>query len=287
MLPRHIAMAIGINLIWGFTFVAAKVGVSALPPFWFTGLRFMVIALLLVPWLRPLGPRLRPVLLVGLSMGLLHYSLLYLGIAFAGQISSVAIGTQLSVPFALLLAALVLGERIGARRWGGMALALAGLILLGFDPVVLRHLDGLALVIAAALAAACALILMRRLRGVGVLELQAWIAVISGPPLLALSWLLESGQMDASRAAGWEVWGALLFTALAASILAQGGWYFLLQRYPVAQVSTFGLLGPVFGVAFGVLIQGDQLSGRFLAGGALTLLGVAVVQLAGRSRLSR
>jgi len=280
---QHIAFAICIALVWGFTFIAAKAGVTAFPPLWFTGLRFVLVALLLSFYIRPLGARLRPVLLVAATAGVIHYGLFYLGIRLAGQVSAIAITVQLVSPFSLLLAALMLQEHIGWRRILGMALAFAGVVVLGFDPVIFRHIDGLGLVMLAAMSMSLALILMRRLRNVGVLELQAWIALVSAPPILLLSLLLERGQMAAMLGADWIGIGAVAFTAVGASILGQGGWYYLLQRYPVSQVTPFGLLAPVTGVLFAVLIYDEALSLRFLAGGSLTMIGVAIITLRSRN----
>lgn len=50
--PRDLLLRLGITLIWGFNLVAGKVGVRELPPALFTALRFALLALLLVPFLR-------------------------------------------------------------------------------------------------------------------------------------------------------------------------------------------------------------------------------------------
>jgi O-acetylserine/cysteine efflux transporter len=255
MRPAHVALALLINVVWGFTFVAAKAGVSVFPPIWFSGLRFVLIALLLAPWIRPLGPRFRTVLPVALLAGALHYSCMYAGLSLAGQVSSVSIAAQLGTPFSMLLAVVFLGERIRWRRTLGAILAFGGVVVFGFDPAAMDHTQGLLLVVLAAALMAAALVLMRRLEGVGVLELQGWIAVISAPPLLALSLLIEHGQLEATLDPSWIGMGAVAFTAVGASILGQGG------------------------VLFAVVIYGDRLSARFLIGGTLTLIGVTIITL--------
>src|SRR5207237_7390531 len=95
MRPAHVALALLINVVWGFTFVAAKAGVSVFPPVWFSGLRFVLIAILLAPWIRPLGPRFHTVLPIALLAGALHYACMYAGLSIAGQVSSVSIAAQL------------------------------------------------------------------------------------------------------------------------------------------------------------------------------------------------
>ena len=49
--PRHLALLVGINLIWGLNLVASKYGVAECPPILFTLLRFSLLALVSVPFL--------------------------------------------------------------------------------------------------------------------------------------------------------------------------------------------------------------------------------------------
>lgn len=281
MKPLHMLLALSISVIWGFTFSAAAVGIAHFPPLFFTGLRFALVAVLLAFALRALrGPRLRAVGLIALTIGVLHFTLIYLGIKLSGRVSAVAIAVQLSAPFSLLLSVFVLKEHVGPVRWAGTAVAFAGVVVLGFDPVIFQAWTGLLLVVLGAFVMSYGLVLMRRLRGVGVLELQGWIALISAPPLLALSFAVERGQMASLAGLDWLAIGAVVYTAVASSILGQGGWHWLLQRYKVAQVTPFGLLAPVWGVFFAVLLFGEVLSLRFIVGAAIILAGVAVITLA-------
>ncbi len=279
MSPPHLALFFAISLIWGFNLVAGKIGVTEFPPQLFTAMRFGVLALVLAPWLRLQPGQMPAVLGVGLSMGALHFGLLYGGLALAGDVSTVAILIQLHVPFATVLSVMFLGERVGMRRWSGIVLAFGGVMILGFDPGVLGYAGAVGLVILAALASAVGFLLMKRLRGVGVFELQAWIATLSLPLLVGASAVVERGQWDAAVQASALGWGAVLFTALAASLMGHGGAYYLLQRYPVSLVAPLTLLATVFAVVFGVLLLEDNLTPRMLLGAAVTLGGVIIVLL--------
>ena len=277
MKRSHFALGLAINGVWGLTFIASKVGVSEFPPLFFSALRFALIAIVLLPWLRSPGDQLRPVLLIALVLGAIHFGVLYAGIAVAGNISSVAVAVQLFVPFSVLIAVLCYGERVEVERWIGMTVAFLGILILSFDPEVLRYWRGLGLVIASAFLYAIGINLMRGLRGVGVYQLQAWIAAVSTPLLFLFSWLFESGQWESLRTANRYGIGAVFYTAIGATLIGHAGWYYLLQRYPVGLLSPFGLLAPVFGVVFGVLLLGDRFGLRFALGAVVTLLGVAVI----------
>ena len=77
MAPRHLALMLVTCIIWGFNFVAAKVGVRELPPLLFTGLRFSIIALVLLPFLKPARGRMRDVVVIALFNGAIHFALMF------------------------------------------------------------------------------------------------------------------------------------------------------------------------------------------------------------------
>ncbi len=279
MQPAHIVFAVFINVIWGVSFLTAKLGISEFPPLLFTAMRFGIVALLLCFFLKPIPGKMKSIFYVALTMGSIHFTLLYLGIHAAGGVSAVAITIQLIAPFSLILAVIFLREHIGWKRIIGIALAFGGVMVLGFDPIILEQIDGVILVALAGLSVSGSLILMRKLQGVGTFQLQAWVGAMCFPQVLALSLLFEQGQWEAVVNASWQGWVALFFSAAITTLIAHSGWYYLIQRYPVNVLTPFGLLAPVFGVAFGVVLLGEPLSFRFVLGGAITLFGVAIINV--------
>ena len=49
----HFALAILVCFAWGLNAVAAKIGVTYIPPVFFTALRYIAVLACMVPWLRP------------------------------------------------------------------------------------------------------------------------------------------------------------------------------------------------------------------------------------------
>ena len=284
MKSTDLLLALLANAAWAFNFIAGKAGVTHFHPFLFTALRFGILLLALLPFLRWIPGKMRGVLGIALVLGVLHFSLVFAGLEASGDIASVAIASQLYVPFSALLALLTLGEVLDWRRWLGIASAFGGVLVIGFDPVVLQHLDALLLITAGALAMAVATIQMRRLRGVSVFALQAWIAVCATPALALLSLLFEQGQWTAIRTATWLELAAPLYSAIGASLVGHGIVYHLLGRYPVGVTTPLMLLTPVLAVAFGVLLWGDVLTWKLIVGGLLTLSGIAIITLPGHGR---
>jgi O-acetylserine/cysteine efflux transporter len=279
MKSGDLLLALLANTAWAFNFIAGKTGVTQFQPFLFTSLRFAVLLLVLLPFLRWIPGQMGGVLGIALVQGVLHFSLVFAGLEASGDIASVAIASQLYVPFSALLAVVMLGERLDPRRLLGIASAFGGVLVIGFDPVVFHHLDALLLITAGALAMAVATIQMRQLRGVGVFALQVWIALCATPALALLSLLFEHGQEAAVRSATALELAAPVYSALGASLIGHGIVYYLLGRYPVSVTTPLMLLSPVLAVAFGVLLWGDVLTWKLILGGGMTLAGIVVINL--------
>ena len=278
--PRDLAFLVVINLIWGLNLVASKLGVAHFPPVLFTALRFTLLGVLVLPFLRWHPGRMQRLLIAALFSGGVCFALLFMGVERVRHASSVAIASQLGVPFTTLLSVLFLGEQVHWRRWLGIGLAFTGVAIIGFEPGAHADRVGLALVVASALVGAVGIIVVKGLStSLRPLELQAWFAWSGIPLLYFMTFWLEDGQAAAIASATLRDWASVAFTAIAASLVAHTGFYYLVRRYPVTSLSPLTLLSPVFGVAFSAWLLGDPITGRIVAGGLVTLSGVLIIVL--------
>ena len=195
MTTRDIFIVVAINLIWGFNIVASKYGVGLVPPLFFTAMRFVILAVVLLPLLRMHKGQMKLLLSIAMTMGVLHFGIMFVGLSMAGDVSSVAIAIQLGIPFATILSVIFLGERLSVMRFVGILLAFGGVMIVGFDPIVFDYIGALMTVAFASLFGAIGLLLMKQLRNVGIFELQGWIATVSWP-LLALASLFFEQRPD-------------------------------------------------------------------------------------------
>jgi O-acetylserine/cysteine efflux transporter len=183
-----------------------------------------------------------------------------------------------------VLAVIFLGERFGWRTSLGIAVSFAGILVLGFDPLVLAAPQSLLLMLLAALLLAVGTVILRRLTGMHPLNQQAWSALIGILPLLLISAAFEHGQREALAAAPWEAWLGVVYSAVVASVIGHGLFYWLVQRYPLSQVTPYLLLTPVFAVALGIAFWGDRPGPRLLIGGAMVLGGVLAIALRAKQK---
>ena len=279
MTAPHLALMVLVNLAWSLNFIAVKLSVADLPPILTNALRFSLVLILLLPVLRPIAGQMRPVLLVAFLLGVVHFGTAFVGLWLADDVAPIAIAVQTNVAFATVLAVLFLGERVGWRRVVGLAFSFGGVVVLSFDPRIVAYLDAVAFVLVSAFVFAVCAILMRRLKDVPPLTLQAWIAVAAVPGSLILSAAVERDQIAALQTAGWLSYGGVVYSAIAASIVGHGGMYYLLQRYPVSVVSPYTLMTPLMTVVASILLLGETLTWRMTLGGLITMVGVTIITL--------
>lgn len=285
MPARDLVLVLIVCLVWAGNFLTSAFALQEIPPFLFTALRLVMLALLLGAFVKPPAPGQWPRLVaVALCNGVLHFGLAFMALRMADNIASPAIVMQSYVPMAALLAWWWLGERFGWRTGTAIALSFAGVLVLGFDPLVLGKPLALALMLVSAFFLAAGTVLMRRLVGLDMVSQQGWTAIIGIAPLLLLSAVLEPGGFMALGEASWIGWGGAAYSAVFASLLGHGLYYVLIQRHPVARVTPWLLLTPVFGVALGIAFWGDRPGPQLWLGGVMVLGGVLLIALRARVR---
>jgi O-acetylserine/cysteine efflux transporter len=279
MKPAHLVLILLINLTWAFNIVAVKFAVETAGALTAVTLRYCIVGLVCLPWLRWQPGRMRLILVTGFVAGALFMGLGALSFAIADNVSALAIAGQLGVPFSLILAVVLYGEKIRWPRIIAVALCFAGVAVMGFDPAIAHESLALWLTIVAALTWAIGNLLFRKLAGIPVLTIHAWLALVSIPFLVTASLVFEPGRLADVPSLPPSTWGWLTYSALGASLLGHGGMSWLFQRYPVSIVSPLTLPTPLLSVIIAVIVLGTPITFQMVVGGILTLAGVAIITL--------
>ena len=270
---------------WAFNFIAAAKGMQHFSPYVFMVLRFLIVLLFLARFLRwPPRDQWGTMIFVCLCTGALHFGILFWALGHSQDVASIVITQQTYIPMAVIIAVIALGERVGWRSLLAIAVAFSGVLILSFDPLILTQWHVLGLALSSALFQALGSVFTRSIRGVGVFSFQAWTAVISLPPMLLASLVMDTGQWQMVQTADWLDWGCVIYSAIVASIVGHSLFFVLVQRHPVSAIMPYLLMTPLLGVIFGVLVWGDRPGIRLLIGGALVLVGILVVTLRARQR---
>ena len=276
---------VSVRLLWALCFPLITVGLEMVPPFYFAAARAFMAGGALLVFAMTLGRPFPTACSTWASLvciGLTATSLGFLGMFLASQFVAPGFATVVANTQPLIagvLASVLLGERLRAGDRVGLLLGFAGVTIMTLPRVLAdsgnAYSLGTAYVLLAAIGVAIGNILMKRVaNGVDPLMAMGWQLVFGGVPLLIAAAVLEPlpSALWTPRFLTVLVAIALLGTALAFYL-----WFAVLQSSSLTRANAFSFLTPVFGVAIGVGLFGEDLSLAQFVGIALVLLGIQQV----------
>ncbi|MEV3960834.1 EamA family transporter [Nocardia sp. NPDC050193] len=283
MTSRDRLIALTVILLWGLNFLGIRAGLDHLPPFFFAALRFAVIAiptLLFIP--RP-AVRTRWLLLYGSGFGMLQFAFLFTAMRVGMPTGLASLVLQSSAPFTVLLGALLLGERLRPVQIAGLAVAVAGMAVIGWNQFAHAALLPVLLTLAAGFGWALGNLGARQ-AGVEApdtdpLHLTLWITAVPVLPLFALSLLWEGPTTGVHALAGtfsadgWPALAGLVYIVVLGTIVGSGLWTYLMSRYPAGSVAPLSLLVPVVGFTAAWIFLDETPAPASLIGGVIVIAG--------------
>ena len=262
-----------VTAVWGGTFVMVKDAVSAYPVFGFLTVRFALATLALLPVaarrLRRLGWRgWGAGALIGLFL-FAGYAAQTIGLRYTSA-SKTGLITGLSVVIVPLLSAAVIRRRPAAGALLGVGLATVGLVLLTLGPT-----QGLAIERGDLIVLGCAVGFAAHIVAVSVFAPRMDALALTFVQVLVVAVLsLGASTLEGAWAAPTgPVWFAAAFTGVLATAVAFGSQN-VVQRFTTpTHTALIFTAEPVFAAAFGVLLAGEALLARGVAGGILIVAG--------------
>ena len=280
---RHVLIVVLVPVIMGFGFVISKPAMEFFPPILLNGLRWSLSGLIMF-WFFPFPKKyFKQIFFIALIGCTIQYSLTYSGLKIVDA-SSATLFVQAEVPFGLLVAFLILGEKPSIRNIIGVIIAFIGIYILTGDPKLEGKLIGVILLLSGAFTWAFAQVLAKPIsQKINALTLTAWIGVFAGPQSILASTLIEGNPIEFIMSANLMAWIIMLYLALIMNVLGYSLWYFVLGKYPVNFVMPGLLLLPVAGLLTAVLLLGETLTFYNLLGGSVVIVGVALILINKRS----
>lgn len=276
---RHFLLFVLICLVWSSNNVLSKVLVSHwhVPPLFYTALRFGIVLVCTLPWLRPVPKPLWRIAVLGLLMGGGSFALMFLALNWVSA-SEAAIVVQTSVPMTTLLSIVMLGERIRWRRTLGIMLAFGGVLIVMYQPGFTIS-AGMLLLLASAFCGSLGAIMMKQMDEISPLQFQAWVALMGAAVIMPFSLVFEPNAVESTMAAGWPALAAVLYSALITSIFAHTAYYFLIAKYEANLVAALTLMTPLMTIGLGSWLIDDPIDTKMIVGTVIALSGVLIIAL--------
>ncbi len=273
-------------VIWGSTWLFIKLGLEDLPPFTFAGIRFVIASLILFAIItarRIRLPRSRKDWTLLAVTGILSFTLNY-GLVFWGEqyvSSGLAALLQATIPvFGLVIAHFYLpGEQMTTAKIFGVVLGVAGVAVIFSNQLSVAGTGALAgsagLVVGSACAAYANVLVKSRGGNMEPAVLAFGQMIVGLVPLLLIGIAIEGNPLS-FRWTGMAI-VSLFYLAIVGTVVAFLLYYWLVQHMDVTNTMLVALVTPIIAVMLGVLILNEELNWRTLAGGAMIILGIALV----------
>jgi drug/metabolite transporter (DMT)-like permease len=275
-----------LSLALGGQWIAAKLGVTAVPALELSTMRYAIASVVLLAACAvtrtPLPMRHWPIIALGAACGVLGFNTLaFLGLTMTPA-SDVALIIPTTIPAAAALFATAFGEKLTSRKLAGLAVATIGTVIViagGQQSDVGSSAsrivgDLLEIVGAAAWAAGLTVGAVAFRRGVGVLGYVTLMVTI-GTLLIAPLGMLQEGYRDLPR---WtaETWLAAAFLGAVSTALAFALFFWAVRRFGPSLAAMIAYLTPVTTLVLAFAILHERPVPLQLVGGVAIVVGVRI-----------
>jgi drug/metabolite transporter (DMT)-like permease len=279
-----LAAIVLLMIIWGTTYIITKIAIREVPPLTLAALRFLITALVLLPFAIAAGglkrlPRPLPVFDI-VAMALTGFVLYYAFFNYALEYGSASQGAliQALIPVGVAITAvIVLKEKLSKMRTAGIALAVLGVAMIVLagksDSASPNPVLGAVLMLFSVVVWSIYTVQVKRLADVEPTVLLTAIATVGTLiqlPLVAFE-LMRRPEPLAITAQGWA---SVVFLGAIASGFGLLVYNRALRLLDASLVGTYINLVPIIGVVSAVLFLGEALEGWQIVGSVLALVGV-------------
>lgn len=280
---KSISLALIVVLIWGVNFSVIKFGLEELPPILFSSLRFFIVAIPAVFFIPFPKTSIWNVLGVGLFLGVLKFSFLFIAMKADASAGISSLLLQAQVIFTIILSMILFKEKISNAQLLGMVIALYGFGFFFFTVDTHITLLGIVLILSASIFWSVSNVIMKQIKDVNLLHFMVWVSLIPPLPLFILSYIFETHEpLTLLLNSSVKTWISVAYTGYISTLVAFAIWGWLLKNYNSAVVAPFALVIPVIGIVSSNILLNEQLDKVEAIGAILILFGLFISVLGNR-----
>jgi O-acetylserine/cysteine efflux transporter len=275
---KHLLILLFIAIAYGSAFPVTKLALNdSVPPILMASLRMGIVLIILIPYWKfkiPEKKYLPSLIFFSISMGVMVYVFMTLSLFYSSIISPVIVGSQLAIPFGVMLSALMIGENISLKKWFLIFSAFFGIVIIFFDPELANNFLGLFYAGLMALFFGLAQVYSRQLKSLDVSLTNAFTGLFGFVILMILSFFIEGNVVSNIQSINFTTWIFIFYQAIVVSLGAHLLMFYLYKFYTVGQIFPSYSLFPIFGIGLSFLIFGEVPTFLFVAGSIIVLTSV-------------
>ena len=275
---KHLLILLFIAVAYGSAFPVTKLALNdSVPPILMSSLRMGIVLIILIPFWKfkiPEKKYLPSLIMFSISMGVMVYVFMTLSLYYSSIISPVIVGSQLAIPFGVLLSSFILGENINLRKWILIISAFIGIIIIFFDPELVNNFLGIFFAGLMALFFGLAQVYSRQINNLDISLTNAFSGLFGFVILLILSQIIEGNVVSNIKLISFNAWFFILYQAVVVSLGAHLLMFYLYKFYTVGQIFPSYSLFPIFGIGLTFLIFGEVPTILFVVGSVIVLTSV-------------
>lgn len=275
---KHLLILLFIAVAYGSAFPVTKLALNdSVPPILMSSLRMGIVLIILIPFWKfkiPEKKYLPSLIMFSISMGVMVYVFMTLSLYYSSIISPVIVGSQLAIPFGVLLSSFILGENINLRKWILIISAFIGIIIIFFDPELVNNFLGIFFAGLMALFFGLAQVYSRQINNLDISLTNAFSGLFGFVILLILSQIIEGNVVSNIKLISFNAWFFILYQAVVVSLGAHLLMFYLYKFYTVGQIFPSYSLFPIFGIGLTFLIFKEVPTILFVVGSVIVLTSV-------------
>ncbi|WP_320034066.1 DMT family transporter [Halarcobacter sp.] len=274
-----LSLILFVILLWAGNFIFIAILLKEIEPFTALTLRFIVISILLFPFMMKLPNFKDFIYLVIATLFIVpgHFVLFFLSIQSTKSLGGISLLIQLSIPFSILLSWIIFKDTPSKLRILGLLIAFVGIVFLLYDPNLLESRKSFILAIFSALFLGLYFIFVKKIKKVKSIAIIAWTSFL-GIPMMYLFMLYDNQSFSIlSNIQNHITYYSFFYVVIAGSILGHGIWAYLLKIEDISFISPFLLLVPLLTSILSIFVFNEQLTFRFIIIGTIIIIGIFLV----------
>ncbi len=293
MKKKDIMLALLVVIVWGANFTVIKLGLDGVPSMLLVSLRYLIVALPAVFFIKRPNLEWKYIILYGLTVGVGQFSCLFYAMEMGMPASLASIIVQLQAFISPFFAWIFLKEKLKTKQIIGFLVAAVGLFVIGMAsgtsgvtkiPIKVFILTIFAPIFWALSNIIVSFVSQKAIANgekLDMLGLIVWSSLIPPLPVLVFALMLDTPQTLIGAITNLNAISvfAILYLSFGATLFGYGMWSQLIAKHSIGEIAPLSLLVPITGLLTARIVLSEQLSKMQWLGVIIILIGLIITNL--------